>query len=290
MHMYDLIMKLQRNIPPQIERQQPVLFEDAHGRVAPFHIEFINCREAFEAVIEVRFRHVPGLRKFKAGEYVMQESHTNREINLAAPWDSVFLPGRKVNMSMVFKKTKIPHSICPGCHSDHDGHNDSGIECPNCGLWYQRIVELPTLAPRVTIRPGKRKRPSSSDHGNRQGANAVDDEIQQFKRVRVIEPEHAQGNTVDQECSDTDMGESYYIPQHARGQIGLILGEGNDEISTCNKAREAGGIKKGKATGRTRRPRAKKPELEPSDGGEEVGELSESEKEEFFNHVTIKPL
>lgn len=42
--------KLQSIIPPQIDRQQPVLFEDAHGRIAPFHVEFINCFEVDQLV------------------------------------------------------------------------------------------------------------------------------------------------------------------------------------------------------------------------------------------------
>jgi len=39
------MQKMQQNLPPQIDRQQPVLFEDAHGRIAPFHVEFINSFE-----------------------------------------------------------------------------------------------------------------------------------------------------------------------------------------------------------------------------------------------------
>jgi hypothetical protein len=57
------MQKLQFQLSPQVDRQQPVYFEDAHGRIAPFHIEFINSFEAFQAVMEVRFRHLPGLKK-----------------------------------------------------------------------------------------------------------------------------------------------------------------------------------------------------------------------------------
>jgi hypothetical protein len=44
MKIYSIVLdlqKLQHDLPAQIDRQQPVLFEDAHGRVAPFHVEFI---------------------------------------------------------------------------------------------------------------------------------------------------------------------------------------------------------------------------------------------------------
>jgi hypothetical protein len=48
MKIYTIVLdlqKLQQDLQPQIDRQQPVLFEDAHGRVAPFHVEFINSFE-----------------------------------------------------------------------------------------------------------------------------------------------------------------------------------------------------------------------------------------------------
>jgi hypothetical protein len=66
MKIYEMVLDMQKfqfQLPPQVVRQQPVYFEDAHGRVAPFHIEFINSFDAFQAVMEVRFRHLPGLKK-----------------------------------------------------------------------------------------------------------------------------------------------------------------------------------------------------------------------------------
>jgi hypothetical protein len=122
MKIYNLVLDIQRlqcRVPPQVERQQPVYFEDAHGRVAPFHIEFINSFEAFRAVMEARFRHVPGLRKVQKDEYVIQESNSRRRLDLRAPWDSVFLPGRRVHMSMIFQAAQKPMSTCPGCQAEN---------------------------------------------------------------------------------------------------------------------------------------------------------------------------
>ncbi|ROV92418.1 hypothetical protein VPNG_09580 [Cytospora leucostoma] len=65
---YDTVMQIQQllsSIPSQVERQQPVLLEDAHGRHFPFHIEFINSFAAFQAVLELRFENVPGLKKVR---------------------------------------------------------------------------------------------------------------------------------------------------------------------------------------------------------------------------------
>ncbi|KAK2808907.1 hypothetical protein FQN49_008667 [Arthroderma sp. PD_2] len=103
------------SLPPQIERQHPVELEDAHGRVTPFHVEFINSFEAFQAVLEARFRHVPGWKKVKNMEYAIKESSSNRRLKFDAPWDSVFLPGRTVTMSMVFWMPPTAMLKCPGC-------------------------------------------------------------------------------------------------------------------------------------------------------------------------------
>src|SRR5947207_8154588 len=38
---YQMVVKMQmlsKDLPPQIERQQPINFEDAHGRIAPSHV------------------------------------------------------------------------------------------------------------------------------------------------------------------------------------------------------------------------------------------------------------
>lgn len=128
MKVYELVVNMQKalqtQLPPQIDRQQPVYFEDAHGRIAPLHIEFIDSFEAFRAVLEVRFRHVAGLKKVQRNEYSMQELGGKRRLNLQAPWDSVFLPGRKVIMSMVFQAPQTSRSSCPGCQTENKLSND----------------------------------------------------------------------------------------------------------------------------------------------------------------------
>jgi hypothetical protein len=128
MKVYDMVLDMQKllsQLPPQVDRQQPVYFEDAHGRIAPFHIEFINSFDAFQAVMEVRFRHVPGLRKVQNGEYAVHESKSKRRIDLSGPWHSVFLPGRKVNMSMVFQRPHTSMSSCPGCQTENESENSN---------------------------------------------------------------------------------------------------------------------------------------------------------------------
>ena len=123
MKIYKMVMEMQaiisQQLPPQVERQQPALFEDAHGRISPVHIEFINTFEAFQAVLEVRFRHVAGLRKVQRNEYAISDKSSKRKLNLHGHWDSLFLPGRKVVMSMLFQgQTHTTMSRCPNLNCE----------------------------------------------------------------------------------------------------------------------------------------------------------------------------
>lgn len=126
--------QLQANMPPQIERQQPILFEDAHGRLAPFHLEFIDSFAAFQAVLEVRFTQVPGLKKVKSLEYVMQDTASKKTLDLNKPWESIFRPGRKIIMSMLFQQVDYTQSrapavvSCPGCLQEVEDVNNGGHE------------------------------------------------------------------------------------------------------------------------------------------------------------------
>lgn len=132
---FQLVLKIQDyflSLPCQVERQQPVTFIDACGRVYPFHLEFISSAEvyasyswvslvlmrvtlqALRAVLRVRFKDID-VAKFDRGEYVIKETATNREIDLSRPWDQCFLPGQKADMSMVFYAAQS--DTCPGCQT-----------------------------------------------------------------------------------------------------------------------------------------------------------------------------
>jgi hypothetical protein len=120
------------SIPPQIEREQPVLFEDAHGRLTPFHVEFINSYAAFQALLQARFENMPGLGKVKGLEYSMQDTHSKRILDLSRPWESNMRPGRKFAMSMVSQLTKAVRSSCPACSRETSNPNEEGSDVQ----WY----------------------------------------------------------------------------------------------------------------------------------------------------------
>lgn len=137
---FDAVNQMQQllgNIPPQVGREQPVLFEDAHGRLAPFHVEFINSYAAFQAVLEARFENMPGLRKVRNLEYAMQDVQSKKILDFSTPWENNFRPGRRFNMSMVFQLPKAVTSSCPGCSTKtYNRLMDEGLDIQ----WYAEAI------------------------------------------------------------------------------------------------------------------------------------------------------
>lgn len=55
---YKAIIDIRRCLPSHLERslyQEPFILEDAMGRIAPVHMQFISSWEAFDCVLELRF-------------------------------------------------------------------------------------------------------------------------------------------------------------------------------------------------------------------------------------------
>ena len=55
---YKAIMDIRSCLPSHLERtlyQKPFILEDAIGRIAPVHMQFVNSWEAFDSVLELRF-------------------------------------------------------------------------------------------------------------------------------------------------------------------------------------------------------------------------------------------
>lgn len=60
--------------------------------------------QALTAVLKSNMRKTKiGPRKIDRGEFVIQETSTKRDIDLASDWDLCFLPGQRVEMSMIFQ-------------------------------------------------------------------------------------------------------------------------------------------------------------------------------------------
>ncbi|OBT73749.1 hypothetical protein VF21_07171 [Pseudogymnoascus sp. 05NY08] len=136
------IQTMVANLPSQIDRQQPVYLIDALGRHSPFHLEFIKSTEALIAVMKVNFKALgeQAVRKIKRGRFVIQDSATKRDIDLAAHWDSCFYPGQRVEMSIIFTSfIQNSYRRCPRCEKECNHSVNSDIECPACGTKFRRI-------------------------------------------------------------------------------------------------------------------------------------------------------
>ncbi|KUL91419.1 hypothetical protein ZTR_01493 [Talaromyces verruculosus] len=119
------IQNIITRIPGQVERQQPVYLIDALGKGSPFHLEF-----AFTAILKVNFKDtVIGPQMIERGEFVIQESGSQLEIDLTKPWEMCFSPGQRVAMSMVFRSIIFQSfNFCLRCDTLARGSWDEEIE------------------------------------------------------------------------------------------------------------------------------------------------------------------
>ena len=128
------ILQLEREVPSQVPLQKPVILHDACGRVAPFHLDFINSTEAFLAVLKVRFRQYgvssQGLQKLDRSEFLLRDRQRILSLNL--PWERLFKPGQIVDMSMSFHHGAYQEA-CPSCGTENHA---VGLSCVDWSVYY----------------------------------------------------------------------------------------------------------------------------------------------------------
>ena len=122
------MIQLQENVPPQILLGQPVILHDCFGKIAPFHLEFIDSFASFMAVMKVRFKQAgvnpSGVAKLENHEFSIQDTRRKTFVDVTRPWPTVFQPGQKVDMSMVFHRFACPPSTCPSCYGKNTGGHE----------------------------------------------------------------------------------------------------------------------------------------------------------------------
>jgi molybdopterin-biosynthesis enzyme MoeA-like protein len=120
---YKVLLDLQTRVPREFKPcwiQEVVRFTDALGRVAPIHLELVNSWEVLESVLTARFKNVPGRQKVEVGEYALQDRVSLRDIKKSQPFEANFLPGRKIDMSIVFRTEYPTGNSCPGCNVESE--------------------------------------------------------------------------------------------------------------------------------------------------------------------------
>ncbi|PVI02417.1 hypothetical protein DM02DRAFT_487375, partial [Periconia macrospinosa] len=98
---YHAVLSIQSALPSYRERgliEEPFILEDPIGRVAPVHLQFVTSWDAFNAVLEIRFRNLQGHTKVQKQQYVLQEKATKRDIKQEKNWEGAFLPGQRIEM------------------------------------------------------------------------------------------------------------------------------------------------------------------------------------------------
>lgn len=80
---YRAVIDIQGRLPGHLERslyQEPFILEDGIGRIAPVHMQFISSWEAFDSVLELRFRRMQGYKMVQNKEYAIQDHATGRRL------------------------------------------------------------------------------------------------------------------------------------------------------------------------------------------------------------------
>lgn len=143
---YKAVLALQNLLPSHLERtliNEPFVLEDAVGRISPVHLQFISSWAAFEAVLETRFRGIQGYEKVVNGHWTLQDHATGRDISRTSCWEGAFLPGQRIDMSLLFERETTVDAF------DHAGEFDVGRDdsaaCPRCRAHVAGLVNKEIL-------------------------------------------------------------------------------------------------------------------------------------------------
>lgn len=152
---YHVVSNIQESLASPLERysliQEPFILDDALGRIAPVHLQFITSWGALDKVLQLRFKGMQGSGKVKRKEFALQERATGREISRRLPWETAFRPGQTVEMSLIFRESvkatgmlegRSTTNPCPSCGTLPNSEEKRGITCIECGLTYRRTREI----------------------------------------------------------------------------------------------------------------------------------------------------
>lgn len=117
-HSYNVLLNVQDRLSPEVQpnwAQEPITLTDALGRVAPIHLELINNWDILDSVLEARFKNVPGERKIRQKEYALQDRSSKQDIRRDVPFNLCFLPGRRIDMCVLFEDNPCTPTSCPTC-------------------------------------------------------------------------------------------------------------------------------------------------------------------------------
>lgn len=119
-----VVMRLDRGIS-----DEHFVLEDVTGRHFPIHLKTITSWEAFEYVLNDRFKGKKGAHRIRRKMYFLQERASRQDVDRSMDWESAFLPYQRVDMGLMCRETQVLSS-CPWCHTPSS--SESGVEVQWC--------------------------------------------------------------------------------------------------------------------------------------------------------------
>ncbi|PMD42379.1 hypothetical protein L207DRAFT_310323 [Hyaloscypha variabilis F] len=98
-------------------KQAPMTLEDAHGELLPLPLELVVSWEMLDSILLAHFRTLDGEKKVQKREFQIEDSMTGDALSRKNPWSQICKPGRKIDMSMIFKDVGKTSVVCPGCNT-----------------------------------------------------------------------------------------------------------------------------------------------------------------------------
>ncbi|KAH8747111.1 hypothetical protein F5882DRAFT_422542 [Hyaloscypha sp. PMI_1271] len=125
-------------------KSEPMILEDAHGYVLAIPLEVVVSWKVFENILLNHFkslaeRKLPGSRKVQNREYAIEDTSTRVPFSRKRSWDSFCRPGRKIDMSMIFKNNRETSVVCPKCNTISKEKKGVLVECqsPHCKMQFR---------------------------------------------------------------------------------------------------------------------------------------------------------
>jgi hypothetical protein len=137
--LYREILSLRLAFTSHIDRsisEEPFVLEDPIGRISLVHLRFVDSWDAFDAVMETRFRGKQGLRKIVNKQFTLEDARTGKEISRKRNIEDAILPGQRIAMAIIFL-IRLPISKptraadvwkCPRCQTICDESTDKSIQ------------------------------------------------------------------------------------------------------------------------------------------------------------------
>jgi len=136
-----MVMQLNRGV----DNGEHFVLEDATGRTFPIHLKTIVSWEAFNVILNDRFKGKKGERRTRRKLYSLHESASHQPIDQSISFTDAFVPYQKVDMSLICKAPTSNDgdsglSSCPWCRTVSPGTLGARVQCALCRKDFIREV------------------------------------------------------------------------------------------------------------------------------------------------------